>query len=181
MKRLWRAVRGQGGYSITELLLVMVILGTILGGLTTAFVSGSRAEVRSNRRVQAQLQATAAFDRLRRDVHCASSTNATPGTPVSSITLSGCATGSVYWCALTSPSNSSLYALYRTTASPCSSSGKLYGDYLLSSTVFTYTAPIAATSLAKVHADVRVSVHPTQALDTFELQDDIVLRNSTRT
>jgi type II secretory pathway pseudopilin PulG len=174
---------------MTELLVVMVILGTILGGLTTAFVSGTHAELSANRRVQAQLQATAAFDRLRRDVHCASSASVSGTT----MTLNGCASGSVSWCAVGSGTR---YALYRQPGTTCSSSGKLYADYLTSPTgtpdpqcaptsplkpLFWATAQVAGTSLAKVCVDVRVSVHPTQALDTFELQDDIVLRNSTRT
>jgi len=71
MRRLLRVVRTEAGYSMTELLVVMVILGTVLAGLTTAFVGGSKAEVDLNRRVQAQIQAAGAFDRLRRDVHCA--------------------------------------------------------------------------------------------------------------
>ena len=46
--------------------------------------------------------------------------------------------------------------------------------------MFTYTSSVADVSLAKVHADVRVNVNPTKSLDTFELVDDIVLRNSLR-
>ena len=173
MRRLLRVVRGEAGYSMVELLTVMVILGTILGGLTTAFVQGSTAELDANRRVQAQLQATAAFDRLRRDVHCASSASISGTT----MTLSGCASGSASWCSVGSGTR---YALYRKTGSSCDATGKLYADYLTSSSIFTYTAPVADTSLAKVHVDVRVNVNPTKAVDLFELVDDVVLRNSLR-
>ena len=172
-RRLRRLVRGESGYSLVELLTVMVILGTILGALTTVFVQGSNAQVEANRRFQAQLQATVSFDRLRRDVHCASSAS----TAGSTITLTGCGTGSVSWCTVGSGTR---YALYRQAGATCNSTGKLYADYLISSAIFTYAAPVAGTSLAKVHADIRVNVVPARAVDTFELVDDIVLRNSVR-
>ena len=178
MRRLRRLVRNEAGYSLVEALIVMVILGTILAGVTTAFVSGSNAELRVNRRVEAQLQAAAAFDRLRRDVHCASSASIASST----ITLSGCASGSISWCTVGSGSR---YGLYRLAGSSCNSSGKLYADYLISSSVFTYAAHAVSgqSSMAKVHADVQVNSNANPAahpLDTFELADDIVLRNSTR-
>jgi prepilin-type N-terminal cleavage/methylation domain-containing protein len=177
-RRLAVSRRGQAGYSLVEMVVVMSILGTVLAGVTTVFVSGSRAELNVNRRFQAQLQATAAFDRLRRDVHCASSTDATPGTQVGTITLTGCGSGNVVWRACGSGSR---YALYRngTTCTP-TPDGKLYADFLTSPTPFTYTASVAATSLAKVRADLPVNVNPTKAADGFELADDIVLRNSLR-
>ena len=55
MSRVRRAVRREDGTSLIELVTVMLILGTILGALTTAFVQGSRAELDSNNRFQAQL------------------------------------------------------------------------------------------------------------------------------
>lgn len=173
MRRLLRRLRGQAGYSLIELLTVLLILGTVLAGLTTVFVQGSNAELDANRRFQAQLQANAAFDRLRRDVHCASSA-VTNGT---TITLSGCATGTVTWCTAGSGTR---YALYRNPAGTCDASGRQYADYLTSASVFGYTPPVVDASLAKVHADVVVNVDPGKSTNSFELSDDIVLRNSTR-
>jgi prepilin-type N-terminal cleavage/methylation domain-containing protein len=188
MRRLRRLVRNQSGYSVVELVIVMAILGVIVGGLTTAFVQGSTAEVDANHRVQAQLQANAAFDRLRRDVHCASSGAVTDSG--ATITLSGCSAGTATWRAC---GGNNRFALYRNATScptpistscdtaPPASNGKLYADCLTSSALFTYTVPTAATSLAKVSVDVRVSVNTAKTVDTFELQDTIFLRNSTRT
>jgi prepilin-type N-terminal cleavage/methylation domain-containing protein len=188
MRRLRRLVRSQSGYTVVELIIVMAILGVIIGGLTTAFVQGSTAEVDANRRVQSQLQANAAFDRLRRDVHCASS--GTVADSGATITLTGCAAGTTTWRAC---GGGSRYALYRNATScptpiptscntaPPASDGKLYADCLTSSIVFTYTASAAATSLAKVSVDVLVNANPAKAVETFELQDTIFLRNSTRT
>jgi prepilin-type N-terminal cleavage/methylation domain-containing protein len=181
MTRLRRLLGRQSGYSLVELITVMAILGTILGGLTTAFVQGSTAELHANRRVQAQLEATAAFDRLRRDIHCASSAPGATSSPSSAITLTvpvGCdSSGSIRWCSLARGSG---YALYRQSGASCSTAGKLYADSLTSSAIFSYFQSVADTSLAKVHVDMRVNVNPTKAVDLFQLTDDIVLRNSTR-
>jgi prepilin-type N-terminal cleavage/methylation domain-containing protein len=177
MRRVWRVVREQAGYSMIELLTVLIILGTILTGLTTAFVQGSNAEVQTNRRVQAQIQAGLAFDRLRRDIHCASSATVAGTT----LTLSGCGTGSVSWSSATSSTcqapGYTLYALSRTA----NSFTKQYSDCLTSTSLFTYTASVAGVSLAKVHAAITVNVNPAKTVDSFQLQDDIVLRNSSRT
>jgi prepilin-type N-terminal cleavage/methylation domain-containing protein len=176
MSRLLRVVRGEAGYSMTELLVTMIILATVLAGLTTAFVGGSKAEADANRRVQAQIQAASAFDRLRRDVHCASSASISGAT----LTLSGCGTGSVSWSAAASSTCTAtgytLYALSRTF----NSFTKRYADCLTSSSIFTYVAPVAGTSLAKVHAVITANANPAKPLQSFALQDDIVMRNSVR-
>jgi type II secretory pathway pseudopilin PulG len=185
MKLLRRLRRAQGGYSLVELVTVTAILATITTGVTTAFVSASNNELHANQRVQAQLQAGAAFDRLRRDIHCASGGSVSGST----LTLTGTTCGTVTWQTCT---YGSWYALYRNAtscptnnnATQCSSfptptSGKLYASCLTSAT-FTYTVPVASTSLAKVRADIVVNVKP-GSHDSYELADEIVLRNSTRT
>jgi prepilin-type N-terminal cleavage/methylation domain-containing protein len=175
MRRLWRVVREQAGYSMIELLTVMIILGTIVTALSTAFVSGSNAEVETNRRVQSQIQAGLAFDRLRRDIHCASSASVSGST----LTLTGCTSGAVSWSTATSTScqraGYTLYVLTRTF----NSTTKQYADCLNASPVFTYT-PSSTSSLATVRAAISVNVNPAKAVDTFVLQDDVVLRNSVR-
>jgi type II secretory pathway pseudopilin PulG len=181
MSRLRRLLPIEAGYSLVELVTVMVVLGTILTGLTTVFVQGSKAELDTNRRTQAQLQAVAAFDRLRRDVHAASSACISGTILTLYRTANGCVSSSVYatfsWCAVASGTQ---YTLYRKAGSTCDSAGKLYAESLNSASLFTYTAPVASTSLAKVHVDIQVNANPANALDAFQLSDDIVLRNSTR-
>lgn len=180
MRRIGRLIRDRSGYTLVELMVVMVILGTILAGLTTAFVDGSRAELDTNRRIGAQLQANVAFDKLRKDVHCSSS-----GTAVTNgLALSGCASGNIAWCTSASGSQFKLWRVPGATTCTNPTSGKLYTQNLTSSAVFTYTAAVTDISLAKVHADVRVNVNPGTVTsspgDIFEIVDDIVLRNSTR-
>ena len=72
MSGLHKLLLSERGYSLIELLTVMLILSTILGGLTQLFVSGSNAELDTNRRFQAQQSARVALDRMRRDIHCSS-------------------------------------------------------------------------------------------------------------
>jgi hypothetical protein len=45
--------------------------------------------------------------------------------------------------------------------------------------VFNYTAQ-TTTSLGKLHADFPVNPKPSRTVDTYELTDDLVLRNTTR-
>lgn len=178
------------GYTLVELLVVMVILGTVLAGLTTVFVGGSNAEIRLNQRFQAQQQARLALDRIRTDIHCASAAQAqTIGTYSGSIKLAetSCyayvATPTVSWCPVSV--TSTRYQLYRSTAtsSICTSSDAtrvLIADYLTtSSNVFT-TAAIPQNSLQTVGIDFKVSANKkTPTLDVYELTDSIVVANYT--
>jgi hypothetical protein len=180
MRRLSRVLSPEGGTSLVELVVVMLILSTVVGALTTAFVEATRSELDSNNRLRAQLDAGTALDRLRKDVHCASAI--TPAGSASSITItvpSGCPTTGVtaiYWCALGSGTR---YTLYRDTVS-CTASSKPYADYLTSSSVFNYTGPVLSTSLGTLNVDLQINVRPATATDLFELRDNIVLRNTTR-
>jgi prepilin-type N-terminal cleavage/methylation domain-containing protein len=169
-----QAGRGEGGYSLVEMMVVMVVLTTILTGITSAFIQGSRAELHLNNRFSAQLQANQSLDRLRRDVHCASSAAISGST----LTLSGCSSGDRSWCSVLVAT--SRYQVYRKSGSTCDSTGKLYADYLSSAATFSYTAPVANTSLAKVHVVFNVNVNPETTTDLFQLTDDLVLRNSLR-
>ena len=72
IQRLRRLLGCERGYTLIELLQVTVILGVILGAVTTLFVRASIAEVDMNRRFQAQQEARLAVDRMRREIHCAS-------------------------------------------------------------------------------------------------------------
>jgi prepilin-type N-terminal cleavage/methylation domain-containing protein len=178
----------EGGYSLVELLVVMVILGVVLSGLTTVFISGSNAELDLNRRFQAQEQARAAFDRIRGDVHCASAAqaqtiNTYPGLKLN-VTNCYASTPTVSWCAV-GASNPTRTQLYRTTAttSTCTSSDTsrvLVADYLTTSNGVFTTSTIPQYSLQTVAVDFTVSVHPTNTKDRYRLNDSIVARNSTR-
>jgi len=182
-------LRSERGYTLVEMLTVLVIMGVVMGGLTTVFVSATNSEADLNNRFQAQLNARLALDKMRREVHCANV--ATPTGSSSSVTItlpSYCKTGSgsVTWCTRSVATNR--YALYRVVGSTCSG-GVLWADYLTPSStatvcsgalcIFNYTAQ-STSSLAKLSVDFPVNVKPAKTVELYELIDSIVLRNSSR-
>lgn len=177
------------GYSLVELLVTMVILSVVIGGMTTVFISGSKAQVRLDERFQAQENARLALDRLRVDIHCASAAQAqTINTyPGIKLNVSSCSTTSpVSYCVIQFSTNPVRYQLYRATgtgATDCTSSDTtrvLVADYLTSSSVFTTNA-IPQYSLQTVGIDLKVGVDAASTkANAYELTDSIVARNSTR-
>jgi prepilin-type N-terminal cleavage/methylation domain-containing protein len=147
-------LRGEHGVTLIEMIMVLAILGIVLGGVTTVFISGSRAELNVNNRFQAQEAARIGLAAVRKDLHgaCVASvdttinpgklmtlsiptidktTNTAPdatmqcGLIISTMTK-------VFWVICTSPTNPAKFALYRATAaSTCPSSGKLVADNLV--------------------------------------------------
>jgi type II secretory pathway pseudopilin PulG len=179
MRRVRALLARQSGYTLVELVVVMLTLGALLAGITTFFVQGSTAELDSNNRFQAQLNANLALSKLRKEAHCASSVTVTSSANVTLTQPSACTGGggSISWCAVGS---SSKYGLYRKSGTTCDATGALVADYLTSSAIFTYTAQ-STSALAKLHVDLPVNINPsTRPADSYDLQDDIVLRNSTR-
>jgi prepilin-type N-terminal cleavage/methylation domain-containing protein len=182
-------VRSEHGYSLVELLVTMVILSVVVGGLSTVFISGSKAQVRLNERFVAQENARLALDRLRVDIHCASQAQAqTINTyPGVKLNVSNCSTTSpVSYCVIQFSTNPVRYQLYRATgtgATDCTSSDTtrvLVADYLTSSSVFT-TSAIPQYSLQTVGVDLKVGADPGSiSKNAYELTDSIVARNSTR-
>jgi prepilin-type N-terminal cleavage/methylation domain-containing protein len=177
------------GYTLVEMLVVMAILGVVISGLTTIFVSGSRAELDMNRRFQAQQQARLALDKVRADLHCASAAQPqTINTYTGSLAVSApnCSAATIDWCLVPSAKMSGRYALYRTTSTTnkCASSDTgrlLVADYLTRNTnVFTTLTNVSNLSLELVSVDFPISVNPTLTRDVYELKDMIVARNSTR-
>ena len=189
MNRRLQRLGSERGYSLIEMLTVMVIMGIVMGSLTTLFVQASNSENDMNNRYQAQTTATLALDKMRREVHCA--TVATPTGISASVTItlaSYCktGTGSITWCTRSIGANR--YALYRVVGSTCTG-GVMWADYLVPSStastcsgalcIFNYTAQ-SLTSLAKLHVDLPVNVKPSKTVELYELIDDVVLRNSSR-
>src|SRR6266536_219395 len=185
--RLRRLGRNERGYTLIEMLTVMVIMGVITTALTTVFVTASHNELDMNNRFRAQQEARLALDRFRREVHCANSvalgTAATPAGPLaaSSVTINlpvGCkSSGAVTWC---TQGSGSRWALYRIPgAAPASCTGGIkYADYMTLPNVFDYTAPAAGSKLLpKINVDFPVNIKPSKPASTFELRDDVVVRN----
>jgi type II secretory pathway pseudopilin PulG len=187
IERIRRRLAGESGYSIVELLTVVTILSIIIGALTTLFVSASKGELDMNRRFQAQQEARLAIDKLRREVHCA--TSVTPSGSSSAVTVTSpaaCPTAhgftSIQWCVIAPPGAwAGRYALYRSTAATCTTStGVKWADYLTTQQIFNYTVQ-SSQSLSSLGVSLVVDVRKDSAQGTFKLNDNIVLRNSSRT
>jgi prepilin-type N-terminal cleavage/methylation domain-containing protein len=188
-----RRLASERGYSLSEMLVVLVILGIVLGALTQLFVSASTAEVDMTKRFEAQQDMRLALDKLRREIHCASSVTGAP--PTSSIIIalgSYCpsngtgAAAQITWCTKDKNGNAppgagAPYTLWRYVGTTCSGTGRKWADYLTTGQVFTgYIAP-ASGSLGKLSVNLPVDLTPNDLKQRYTLQDDIVLRNTPRT
>ena len=199
-------LREEGGYSLVEMVTVMAIITTVLGGVVALFVSGINADADQNRRFQAGQDARVSLDRMRRDLHggCTISTPSTYNTALSSVTIyyssDSCASGthSVTWC---TSGSGTRYALYRIVATSCASPVNKYADYLTSGSIFTYLPPnshlVSSSSLnqgtsstyivtqdgsstsPRVHVDLTTELK-SGLKDKYRLVDDIALRNGPR-
>jgi prepilin-type N-terminal cleavage/methylation domain-containing protein len=188
LTRLRRRARTEGGFTLVELLVTMLILGLVLASLTALFSAGLRAETDVAFRSRAQFEARNALSYLRQEVHCASGITPSNGVATNSITLTlptGCfrpatetpGTPST-WCTVMVTTYH--YQLYRKSGSTCDATGKLFADYLTSANVFTpYNQ--SSTSLAILNVNFTVDTNSqAQSPNAYNLVDDIVMRNSTR-
>ena len=172
-------MRDERGYTLVEMLTVLVVFGTVMSALLVLLVQGTNAEVDMNNRFQAQQAARVALDKIRREAHCATAVTVSSASSVTLNLPSYCPTGngSVTWCTVSL--GTSRYGLYRKAGSACDSTGVRWADRLTTANVFSYAAQ-SPTSLAKLSVDFPVNVKPSRTVGTYELKDDIVLRNSTR-
>jgi type II secretory pathway pseudopilin PulG len=81
-----RRLAAEGGYSLSELVIVLAILLIVVGALTQLFVSASTAQVDMTRRFEAQQEMRLALDKLRREIHCASDATANNGVALAAAT-----------------------------------------------------------------------------------------------
>jgi prepilin-type N-terminal cleavage/methylation domain-containing protein len=172
-------VKDERGYTLIEMLTVLLIFGTVMTALMALFVQGTNAETDMNNRFQAQQDARVALDKIRREGHCASAVTVSTASSVTLSLPSFCPTGngSVTWCTVSL--GTSRYGLYRKTGATCNSTGVRWADHLTTANVFAYAAQ-SSTSLAKLSVDFPINVKPKRTVDAYELKDDIVLRNSLR-
>jgi prepilin-type N-terminal cleavage/methylation domain-containing protein len=193
-----RRLAAERGYTLSEMLVVLAILGIVIAALTQLFVSASTAQVDMTRRFEAQQEMRLALDKLRREIHCANGVAGVP--PTSSIVISlgsycptngSGAVAQVTWCtkdkngAATNPSSPEAdppYALWRYNGSACSGTGRKEADYLTTGEVFKLYMPptVGSGSLGKLSVHLPVDVTPSDAKQRYVLKDDIVLRNTPR-
>src|SRR5579862_2985386 len=133
-KRL--VIRSESGQTIVELLVVMAMMGMLLAGITSIFVSSMQTQSKLTNEFNSVSNLHVGVDRMRSDVNLACSSTATAGTATNTITLSECAgSGTVTWCTSGSGTN---YSLYRYTSGSTCTSGVKFASYLTGGSIFTY-------------------------------------------
>ena len=182
MRRLLGRLRDERGYSLIELLVSMSILAAVMTSVSVLLVSATNSEVDMNRRFQAQTEARLGLDMMRREVHCAMAVGPTGASASVTLTIPAtCPTSggntSITWCTVANGTNR--WALWRYPGASCSGSGKRWADYLTASSIFVYT-PQNADKLATLNVRLPVNLKPSEPRFLYNLEDDIVLRNSTR-
>lgn len=182
VRRLLQRLRSEErGFTLVELVTVLGMFLITVTCLSYALIAANKAEEDMNRRFGSQINARIALDQLRREIHCAS---AVPTATSASITITlgnRCPTAAsgttVSWC---TSGSGTRYALYRLVGSTCDTTGRKAVDYLTTGTVFSYAAQ-STSSLAILSVTLPVNTRPASGLPDYNLTDDIVLRNSTRT
>ena len=160
-RAIWRGLREEHGVTLTEMLVVLLILAIVLAGMTTLFVSAGTSQIEQTNRVEAQRNARLALDSLRREIRCASAVTTPIAASSITITLPGycrkppvAGSAPITWCAVGA---SQPYALWRYAGAACSGSGVRKADSLVSNSIFTYNrnvagpvqlTPLAGTSVA---------------------------------
>jgi type II secretory pathway pseudopilin PulG len=177
-----RFVRDERGFTLIELITALTMLMIVVTALVMTLDAATKTEAEMNRRFSSQVNARIALDQLRREIHCAVSV--VPVGASSSITIvlgSRCPTASAgtvaSWC---TSGSGTRYVLYRVAGADCSAPGRKAVDYLTTGTVFDFTLQ-SASSLATLSVTLPVNTKPESGLPDYRLEDDIVLRNSTRT
>jgi type II secretory pathway pseudopilin PulG len=160
-----------------ELLMVLAILGTITGAITTLFIQATNAEFEMNRRFQAQQTARVAVDKMRREIHCASAITPTGTSSSITVTLPAqCPTSGGTQVDVTYDMQQIVagqrYKLRRNSV--------VLADYSTLQNAFNYTAPVADVSLGKLTVTLPINTKPTQTNKQWKLVADMVLRNTTR-
>lgn len=180
--RLRARLSAEGGYTLPELLISVSILGAVMTSISVLLVSATNAEVDMNRRFQAQTQARLGLDRLRREVHCATSVATSNAGATAVLTIPPtCPTAggltAITWCTQASGDR---WNLWRFQGGTCSGTGRIWATSLTQAALFTYTAQ-SVSSLAFLSVTLPVNVKGARTVKSYVLQDNIVLRNSTRT
>jgi prepilin-type N-terminal cleavage/methylation domain-containing protein len=137
--------RDERGYTLVELLVVLLILVTVVGGIAGAFVSGMNQQSTLSRRTLQQTDARLALDRMRKDIFCSTgaTTSLAPqpnGSNGFTLTLAesstlcpsivGAGQSSVQWCTIGYSGGTTRYQLFRSASGTCDSTGTLIADYL---------------------------------------------------
>jgi type II secretory pathway pseudopilin PulG len=173
--RLRTRLAAEAGYSLVELLQVTAILSVVLTGITVVFVRASNAELDMNRRFQAQQVARVAVDKMRRELHCASSITPTGLTSSISVTLPKQCPTNTTGAPLTVVYDTQLVTTNRYRLRRA---GVAVADYVTAPNAFEYST--VSGRLGTLRVTLPVKPKTDAATKAWKLVADIVLRNSPR-
>ena len=183
-RRFLRRARSDRGFSLVELLAVMVIMSAVMTGVIALYISGVNTQATLTAGFQAQTALHVGLDKIRTDVHLACTQSANSTTSVT-LSLPPCnAPVSVTWC---TRGSGSAYSLYRIAGATCTG-GTSYADFITSGSIFTYyaqnytnTTPTTGSNvLPRLHVDMTVNATPTITGTSLHVIDDLVFRNGVR-
>ena len=166
-----RLAREEHGFTLVELLIVMILLVILMAPLIDAFVSGTNAAYVTNSRLTAQQDIRTGLARLEYEGRCGSSaTLLNSGAGVSFTLPSVCShvSPAVAWCI-------SGGVLTRYLATTCSGAGEPFAKNITSATPFSLQANTG--DLQEVLINLTANSTGTAA-GSFSVSDAITLRNS---
>jgi prepilin-type N-terminal cleavage/methylation domain-containing protein len=199
MPRFLAAVRrrlsAERGYTLVELLIVLMLLLVVITALTDSFASATKAETEQTLRADNQQAAREALERMRKDIHCASGASTQQmvdpitGNPTGNYVLNLTVTSGqclgvtnlssgVQWCTSSVGGSTTRYQLFRTVSGTCNSANALFElDYITKANLWslpTCTSGRLQTVSVDVPVNRNIAKRPRQ---TYELVDTIALRN----
>jgi prepilin-type N-terminal cleavage/methylation domain-containing protein len=199
---------GEEGFTLTELLITLILMGVVMGAITTSFASAFAGETRSFAEATHEENARLALHRLRGDIHCSSVANgATPNTSgdggftfvLTEIILAngqqacpklalgvepdGTQSSWIAWCTIrVGGPTSHRYRLYRENIRECDGTNSTFMvDYITKPDIWDTRANCAPSKWQQyVGVNLITNVDPNSSAYEYDLHDSISLRNSDR-
>lgn len=190
-----RRALGQAGYTLIETLVVMTLLVIVIGAIADGFTNASKTETDQTARADDQQAARQVLERLRQDIHCASSAIIGPtldsfGVPIvpAGYTLNltvdptHCPlvtknSSGVQWCTVSVGGSTTRYLLYRTVSGACDPNTAVFQvDHVTNPNVWAKVCSSAHLEGVSIDLPVNRDIL-TRPGRTYELKDTIALRN----
>jgi prepilin-type N-terminal cleavage/methylation domain-containing protein len=169
MKRL---LREESGFTLVELIIVCVLLGIVMVGLSNVLVSGIRASSDAQARMTSQQNVRLAFDRLEFEARCATSATilgSGQGVKLTLPTQCSHAAGTVSWCV-----TGGVFTRY--VAASCAGASTIkYVNSITSATPFSLLTATGTLPRLRLALTVNTTNRPS---DAFTLTDAIAMRNA---
>jgi len=188
-------VAAEDGFTLIEMLVVMIVLLAILAPLTSSFVSAETVQVDQTRRFDAQENARLALDRMRKDIHCAhgvtdpyvndsggetivmTETNTTGQAECPGLIQTNAS--AVQWCTIPVGGATDRYQLYRENNpdNTCDGNDSTFMvDYLTRADLWASPTCVSG-QYPTVAVTMPVDLDPSKLPGSYQLGDEIALRN----